>query len=389
MMKSRIVYAAITIAAFVFSQALYDSISLFTLVCVLVLPVLSFLLLLLCRSTINIRSRLARGQVYRYTQTTLLIEIKFGAPFLSPLIQLNCIINDPMGKESVIRRLPIGFSPFSKTVIEVPVSYNYRGVFDVGVQTVEIFDFLRLFKLKVKIDQCNKLYVTPRFLPSDLKISQNIYLEDGTSADMLAANGYGAELFGVRDYTDNDSLRHVHWNLSAVKDELVVKTYSVNRQKQIYIMLDMTDSMHDAHQIRRIGDAIMEAGLSLCKDLLNRVGSVALLWPGGGLKECLIDSPARLSAAYEESSLCPMQPENALDRALSQINNVQALCFVTGRLTFEKLSRVEMLQTNLACPIRLLAFENVCHANEDNLRAKNISLEIISLEAVEKGRVVS
>lgn len=389
MIKSRIIYVAIIIGAFVFSQALYDSISLFTLVCVLVLPVLSFLLLLLCRSTIGIRSRLARGQVYRYTQTTLLVEIKFGAPFLSPMMQINCIVNDPDGKESVIRRLPIGFSPFSKTVIEVPISYNYRGAYDVGVQSVEIYDFLRLFKLKAKVEQRNKLYVTPRFLPSDLRVSQDIYLEDGTSADMLATGGYGAELFGIRDYNDNDSLRHVHWNLSAAKGELLVKTYSINRQKQIFIMLDMTDSAYETLESRRIGDAIMETGISLCRDLLDRVGAVSLMWPGGGLKECLVDNPERLSIAYEESGLCPMQPEKALDRALAQISNVQALCFVTGRLTQEKLSRVEMLQASLACPIRLLALENVCQASDIALRTKSISLEIVSIEEIERGRVVS
>ena len=389
MAKSRIVYAAIVIAAFIFSQALYDSISLFTFLCVLLLPVVSLLLLLLCRITIGIRSKLARGQVYRYSTTNLLLEVKCGAPFLSPLLRVNCVIADPEGKESVIRKLHIGFSPFSKTVIEIPVTFNYRGTYDVGIRSVEVSDFLRLFSLPVKIDQMYKLRVTPRLLSSELRVSQDIYLEDGTSSDVLASNGYGAELFGVRDYNEGDSLRHVHWNLSAAKDDLVVKTYSVNRQKQIYLLLDLTDPQYNTFDMRRLGDGVMEAGLSLCMHLLDTVGAVCLMWESGGLRECTVDSPERFSIAYGDAALCPMQPEKALDRAMAQISNVQALCIVTSRLTEQKLSRIEILQTSLACPIRLLVFENLCAADENVLRSKNISLELLDLSEVERGRVVS
>lgn len=388
MVKSRIVYAAIVIASFIFSQALYDSISLFTLVCVLVLPILSLGMLLLCKSTVNIRSKLAQSRVYRYHQTNLLVEIRCGAPLLSPLMQLECVLNDPEGKESVIRRLPIGFSPFSKTVIEIPVRYTYRGKYEVGIRSVEIYDFLRLFKIRYKVGQNYKLYVTPRFLPSEIRFSQNIYLEDGTSTDIISSTSEGTELFGVRDYDQNDSLRHVHWNLSAAKEDLVVKTFSVNRQQQMYLLLDMTDKDYHSLYARRLGDAMVETALALSRDLLDRVGAVCLMWQRGGLHECLVDSPQRLSVAYEEVGLCPMQSENALDRAMSEISNVQALCIVTGRLDEQKLSRVEILESSLHCPIRLFAFENTCSAEALALSAKNITLEMLHLDEIEKGRVM-
>ncbi len=388
MIKSRIIYATILIASFIFSQALYDSVSLFTLVCVIVLPLLSGGMLLLCHSSVGIRTKLSHSRVYRYHRSNLLVEVKCGAPLISPLMQLECIVNDPEGKESVIRRLPVGFSPFSRTVIEIPLEYAYRGKYEVGIKSVEIYDFLRLFKIRYKIDQKYKLYVTPRFLPSDVRFMQDIYLEDGTSTDIITSSGDGTELFGVRDYTDDDSLRHVHWNLSAAKENLLVKTYTVNRQQQMYLLLDLTDPEYNTHHARRLGDAMVETALSLCRDLQDRVGAVSMMWQRGGLHECLVDSPQRLSVAYEEVGLCPMQSEKALDRALSEISNVQALCIVTGRLNDKKLSRVEILQNALHCPIRLFAFENTCSAEAMALSAKDITLEMLSLEEVEKGRVV-
>ncbi len=389
MLKSRIIYIAIVIAAFIFSQALYDSVSLFTLVCVLVLPVLSLILMLICRNFVFIRSKLARGHITRHSTTNLLLEIKCAVPFLSPVMKVNCVINDTQGKENVLRSFVVTFSPFSKTVIEIPVCFAYRGCYDIGIRSLEVYDFLGLFKHQYKVDQFYKLYVMPRHLPCGLRIEQDIYLEEGTSTDMQSTTGYGAELFGVRDYNDSDSLRHVHWNLSAVKDELVVKTYSVNRQKQIYVLMDMTDSEPHTLSSRRLGDAIMEAGLSLCRELQTRVGAVRIMWQSGGLKDYLVTSPAHFSLVYEEAGLCPMQSEQALDRIVGELSHVQALCIITGRLEQDKLSRIELMQNHLCCPIRVLTFENTCSAEASALISKDIALEVISLQALEEGRVMS
>lgn len=387
MTKSRILYAAIVLAAFIFSQALYDPISLFVLVCVILLPIVSLLMLLICRSSFRVRSRLAREQVYRYRETKLFVELMSGAPFLSPVVTLNCVLNNPEGDRSAIRRLPLAFSPFSKTVIEIPVSYTLRGKYDVGIRSVEICDFLRLFRIKVKLNQMYILRVTPRFLPSDLRISQDIFLEDGSSTDMLATNGYGAELFGVRDYQDNDSLRHVHWNLSAVKDNLMVKTFSINRQKQICVLLDMSDPNPASPESRRLADALVETAVSLSRDYLDRVGGVNLMWHTGAMQQCDINSPQHLSTAYEKVAFCPMQPMNVMNHIADELTNVQALCMIVGDLNEEKRTRIEIIAGVVRCPIRLLAFNNSADVSDMELRGKNISLEMLHIETVEGGRI--
>ena len=47
MLRSRLIYLALLISAFIFSQALYDSISLFTLAVVLLIPLISLICLLI------------------------------------------------------------------------------------------------------------------------------------------------------------------------------------------------------------------------------------------------------------------------------------------------------------------------------------------------------
>ena len=56
MTRSRLIYAALLIAAFIFSQALYDSISLFTLAVVLLIPLISLLCLLISLSLVKIKA---------------------------------------------------------------------------------------------------------------------------------------------------------------------------------------------------------------------------------------------------------------------------------------------------------------------------------------------
>lgn len=388
MTKSRILYAGIIIAAFIFSQALYDSVSLFTLVCVLILPFISALLLLIGKSTIQIQCKLIHKEVNRFQETKLYVEVRCGAPFLSPVLRLNCLLPDDLGDRTCKRRLHISFSPMTKTVIEMPFTYNYRGTYDVGVDSIEICDFLRLIKVKKRVNTNWKLRVMPRFLPVDLNMQQKIYLEDGASTDMVNAGGYAADLLGVREFNDSDSLRYVHWNLSAIKDELMVKTFAANRQKQVYILLDLTDDTPEELQSRRRGDALVETALSLARNFMSHIGSVCLMFSGGGLQTHQIDTPLSLSAAYTAVALCPLQPPKALDKMLSQISNVQDLCYVTGVLTEEKIRRIEIMLQYVQCPIRILALEKDDSVEPSKYKSKGITIEILHLEDIEKGRIV-
>jgi uncharacterized protein (DUF58 family) len=86
--------------------------------------------------------------------------------------------------------------------------------------------------------------------------------------------GSGTELFGVREYRPGDSLRRIHWRLSARQGELVVREFEPPGVQTLGIFVDPSPrSVEVADQIARI--AASEAW-----DCIREGGRVVLWGPG-------------------------------------------------------------------------------------------------------------
>ena len=387
MTGSRILYAAIVIVAFIFSQALYDPISLFTLICVLLLPLISLVCMLIGSASVHVKCAIAKREIYRFEQSKLLAEIRCGFPLISPVMTLYCKLPEENGDRSLPRRLHISFTPRAKTTIEIPFSFGYRGIYQIGAQTIEICDFLRLFRMHKRIDKIWNVRVMPRLLSSDLALIQRVFLDEGSGTEMIGSPAYAAEIMGVRDYEDGEPLRFVHWNLSAVRDKLMVKSFASVRQQQVYLLLDLTDPEPAALSSRRLGDAMVETVLSVAREYLDHIGAICMMWNAGDLQRREVSTPQQLATVHTEIALCPMQSYRHMDEAMDKIGEVQELCVVVGRLNDDKMRRIEVLRHVVRCPITLLAFEYSATVSAESLLGKNIRLQMLDLAAVEEGRL--
>ncbi len=387
MIKSRLLYIGIIIAAFVFSQALYDPISLFTLVCILLLPIVSLITMLIGAATLKVRTKMAKTDMVRFEKQPLRCEIKCAFPLLSPVLCLSCLLPDTEGLGVTKQKLFVRFSPFSRQIVEFPITFTRRGTYRVGVTQVEICDFLRLFRIRKTIKPTYVLRVKPRVLPCDLRMQQRVFMEDSSTSDMFLTEGYSTDLFGVRDFVDSDSLRQVHWNLSAQMDHLIVKTYAQSRQQQVHLWLDLSFETVDEVS-RRFGDAMVETALSVARHLMNAVGIVQIFWTGGGTHHATVQSPEQFSNAYASLVRCPIHKEGKLQDMVSQIGSAQELCIVVGKLTEQKLHHVEYLQESLHSRIQVFTFEKEDEVSVDHLAAKGIHLSMLNLQEIEKGRIV-
>ncbi len=90
MYKSRLIYLAIIVASFIFSQALYEPVSYMTFIIVLILPVISVVLALLSYPLIKIKISASRTDVFRFEDFAVKISVKNYSPFISPSFKIFC-----------------------------------------------------------------------------------------------------------------------------------------------------------------------------------------------------------------------------------------------------------------------------------------------------------
>ena len=113
-----------------------------------------------------------------------------------------------------------------------------RGLLSFGPVGIEggdpfgIFTFVRWLKAA---DQCLVLptWVKLRSLPGVLARTGIKQQERLTSRE-----GQSHELLGVRAYSEGDSLRRVHWPLTAKHDELIVRQFERQVEEELIIILD-------------------------------------------------------------------------------------------------------------------------------------------------------
>ena len=110
------------------------------------------------------------------------------------------------------------------------ISADYCGNICVGVESIEICDYLGLFGKKKQFAGVTKVSVMPeetidRYMETD---RANAYYDEENEVYVKSASDEVSEL---REYRDGDSPRNIHWKRSSIlaENDFIVKEYSTHR----------------------------------------------------------------------------------------------------------------------------------------------------------------
>lgn len=113
---------------------------------------------------------------------------------------------------------------------------NYSGTYYAGVDSVEIMDYLGIFKVKFDMPQKMKVVVHPRII----EIESLKFMEDSEDSVMSSQymNSDMAVDNQVREYSPGDSVRMIHWKNSARYNKLMVRTYADEETMDYVVIVD-------------------------------------------------------------------------------------------------------------------------------------------------------
>lgn len=147
---------------------------------------------------------------------------------------------------------------------------KYRGQYDIGIKTVEIEDYLRLFKLSYHNRESLNVIVYPKLVHlnslSDIDISyiMNESRYHKTELDIL-----------TREYVTGDDLRLIHWANSAKNHELMTRESTGEEQEGVSIILDTMRYSSDNQYYLPLENKMLEIVLAISlflteKNILTR-----------------------------------------------------------------------------------------------------------------------
>lgn len=186
--------------------------------------------------------------------------------------------------------------PFSGINLKTGLICRYSGNYDVGVREIIIYDFLKIFSLKLKIRNPFTVNVRPRI----------IHLDNSSQLDAVSAcsgnNGLRKEEpdIPVREYVPGDDVRQIRWKQTARTGKLMVFTRTSEAEQGVGIITDSFRYGDEQVEYLPPESQILELNIALVCYFLKKNMHVRSYYMTSGRCVCEETTDLRKFEAYYE-----------------------------------------------------------------------------------------
>ena len=232
-------YALLLVFAVLFTQVLRSRVSnMFFWFVLLLMPALLIY---------TLTARLAL-RVYLYTEYSTVnkmqtcpyeLRIINGGIFAYPFVDAIVRVPRHDAVRTTRRCIRMSLQPLAVCSLANEVTFRHRGTYEIGVCCFYVYDFFRMFRIRVDIDDYHSILVMPRkrLLGGEGAVAVSDTAQTQTKSPFSFDR---VELLDVRDYRMGDALRDVHWKLSSKAEELLVKDYSSGASSRTIVYCDLS-----------------------------------------------------------------------------------------------------------------------------------------------------
>ncbi|MBN2878764.1 MAG: DUF58 domain-containing protein [Clostridia bacterium] len=261
MLRNRIVYSCLLVGSSLLAYYLPNIITSIFFHTILFILFISLAHLAYSYAVVKVSQKLEPSVVEHGEKATYTCRIHNEGFLPTCALTINFLFSETMFKDQLEKKsfsLPPGVS----SNYEYSLFCRYRGVYSVGIDTMEVTDLLNVFRVKITNIESKNITVLP-------KITQLPYfvLSPKAESDVMVSSSMSAEsansLVDVRRFEQGDALKHIHWKLSARHNQLLVRNMERSAQNSTLIFLDTSKGKYSFEKNLIIEDKLMEALVSV------------------------------------------------------------------------------------------------------------------------------
>ena len=250
-------YLILFAVALVFTQALLSKVSNIFFWFVFLLPFVLLVYVLLAKGALSVSMLSVTTE--KNTPYTYSFRIDNHSPLALPFIEAQVSIPQSNAVRCTERTVRLSMAPLTSYHMKNTVSFRFRGTYDIGVKCFYIYDFFRIFRIRVDVENLTTVYVLPRRLTLEETAAHSI--SDDTARTVRSPLVVDKlEVSDIRDYRSGDSLKSIHWKLSSKSETFIVKDYNTGTSNQTVVFCDLTPHFPDEPTGKK--DAAEEAAKS-------------------------------------------------------------------------------------------------------------------------------
>ena len=204
---------------------------------------------------------------------------------------------------------------------ETSLICKYRGVYEVGVKSVIIEDYFRIFKFTYKNREPFRVNVLTQIVHLDsIKSFDYSFVNELDSIN----NPIETDVL-VRDYIEGDELKKINWKLTAKTGKLLTRKDAGEMKRGISIVMDSARYYEKPEEYLPIENKIMETAIALSLYFSSCNSVVNFHAYEGKHEEFVISNSYEFSAFYDYTSTFKFQKNNTKENLFSSVINEKSI----------------------------------------------------------------
>lgn len=314
MKRNRILYLTIFIMSFIFVYFYGGKLPYMFFYTTIIMPLVSIFIVLVISFRFKYIQEIDKNHIVKGDHVKLIFRIINEDIFLYPYIKVNFYgTNTIFFNQFISQRLSI--EPFNIKDFSYDLECKYRGSYDIGIKSIEIEDFLGIFKYTYKVQETKSVTVYPKITYLEKFYLKTNYLSEAHSIMNTKLEDM-TTISDTRKYAYGDSLKRIHWKLSAKKNELISKNYQSTSQICATIFLDLQELNLTVEENTIIEDKLIDAAGAVIYYCLSQLIPINFVFYSDGIKNIKANSLLEFDEIYKILAKIRFKEEIPLDQLM-------------------------------------------------------------------------
>ncbi|MDD7409297.1 MAG: DUF58 domain-containing protein [Anaerovoracaceae bacterium] len=228
---------------------------------VLILTGASVLLTLAVRRRIRFESDHGDSECERGMSVPLSMDIVNDSRLICPRAVAFIYITDVLGGTDSVTPAAFTMAARGASDFSFDIRMDHIGEYKAGIRSVELYDFLGIFRFPLDISEELSVAVMPRKRDDlEFELSEQSISESMDQKAAVVNDGF--DYSGVREYAMGDSMKRIHWKISAHSPHYMTKLTETSMRNDLSIIIDPAAPVTDRETLACLYDTVMETALA-------------------------------------------------------------------------------------------------------------------------------
>lgn len=249
-----------------FSEKIY---AYFPFVAVLILVCMSVVLTLAARKKIRFASDYENAECERGMSVPISLNVFNDGYLIIPKAVAFLYVSDLRGNAETVTPAVFSMAARGAADFSFDIRMDHIGEYRAGIRSMELYDFLGLFRFPLGISEELTVSVLPRRREDlDFSLAEQSVAESMEQRNSVVSDGF--DYSGVREYAMGDSMKRIHWKLSAHSPHYMTKLMETSMRNDLAIIMDPVAPAVDMETLACLYDCLVESTLSLAHSAANQ-----------------------------------------------------------------------------------------------------------------------